>query len=172
MHSCNRLQRRAWLDLSLPTLSAWKRTAGWQRRPPTSPRSWYLTGVTDDEIAQQAIRCGAQDYLLKDQTDAATIAAPSITPWIAMRGKGTRDRCPRMVGVVRRPAERSIPESGPHDPQCEPIALPDAGQDQGELIGRKCHDLFNCEGGPAAGCPLDRSRATSCKEEAEILNRH
>ena len=47
-------------------------------------------------------------------------------------GGGAGRRAPRMVGLLRRHGRRRIrarPRS--HDPQCEPIALPDVGQDQG-----------------------------------------
>ena len=61
------------LDLSLPDSRGLQTLAGVGAAAPDSAVV-VLTGLDDDEVAQAAIREGAQDFLVKGQTDAQTVA--------------------------------------------------------------------------------------------------
>jgi PAS domain S-box-containing protein len=158
------------LDLSLPDSLGLETIGRLAAAAPNVPIV-VLTRATDEAIALQAIRCGAQDYLLKGQTDAATIAR-------AVHYAMDRKRAERALATAAREWSASFDGL----PNGVSLQSPDhtildanqslcrmLGKTKGELIGQKCHEVFNCAGGPAAGCPLDRSRATSCKEEAELF---
>jgi PAS domain S-box-containing protein len=42
------------------------------------------------------------------------------------------------------------------------------GRTREELIGKKCHEVFHRAGAPFAGCPLQKSLQTHCREDAEL----
>jgi len=61
------------LDLSLPDSYGLDTIKQLCAAVPTMP-ILVLTGLTDERIASEAVRCGAEDYLVKGQTDARSIA--------------------------------------------------------------------------------------------------
>ena len=61
------------LDLSLPDSQGLETIGRLVASVPDVPII-VLTGVADEAIAMEAVRCGAQDYLLKGQVGGATIA--------------------------------------------------------------------------------------------------
>ena len=61
------------LDLSLPDSHGLETIARLAAAAPNLPIV-VLTGVTDEDVVQEAVRCGAQDYLIKGQADATAIA--------------------------------------------------------------------------------------------------
>ncbi len=60
------------LDLSLPDSHGLETVGQLAAAAPNLPIV-VLTGVADEAIARKAVRCGAQDYLVKGQADATTI---------------------------------------------------------------------------------------------------
>ena len=60
------------LDLSLPDAQGLETIGQLAEAAPSLPIV-VLTGLADEEIAMEAVRRGAQDYLLKGQTDARTV---------------------------------------------------------------------------------------------------
>jgi PAS domain S-box-containing protein len=63
----------ALLDLSLPDSQGLETIGRLAAAAPQLPIV-VLTGVDDEAVALEAVRCGAEDYLIKGQTDSATIA--------------------------------------------------------------------------------------------------
>ena len=61
------------LDLSLPDSQGLETIGRLAVVAPNVPIV-VLTGIADEGIAMEAVRCGAQDYLLKGQADGAMIA--------------------------------------------------------------------------------------------------
>jgi DNA-binding NarL/FixJ family response regulator len=61
------------LDLSLPDSRGLETIGRFVEVAPSAPIV-VLTGVADEAVAMEAVRCGAQDYLLKGQADGAMIA--------------------------------------------------------------------------------------------------
>ena len=61
------------LDLSLPDSQGLETIGRLAAAAPNLPIV-VLTGVADEAVAREAVRCGAQDYLVKGQADATTIA--------------------------------------------------------------------------------------------------
>ncbi|MFZ1934479.1 MAG: PAS domain S-box protein [Thermoguttaceae bacterium] len=62
----------ALLDLSLPDSQGLETIGQLAAAAPNLPIV-VLTGVADEAVAREAVRCGAQDYLVKGQADATTI---------------------------------------------------------------------------------------------------
>jgi len=60
------------LDLSLPDSQGLKTIGGLAAAAPNLPIV-VLTGVADEAVAREAVRCGAQDYLVKGQANATSI---------------------------------------------------------------------------------------------------
>jgi PAS domain S-box-containing protein len=42
------------------------------------------------------------------------------------------------------------------------------GKGEEEIVGRKCHAIFHGMEGPVSHCPVERTRQTGCKEQAEF----
>ena len=60
------------LDLSLPDSHGLDTITRLCTAVPAMP-ILVITGLTDEQIASEAVRCGAEDYLVKGQTDARSI---------------------------------------------------------------------------------------------------
>ncbi len=60
------------LDLSLPDSHGLDTITRLSTAVPAMP-ILVMTGLTDEQIAGEAVRCGAEDYLIKGQTDARSI---------------------------------------------------------------------------------------------------
>ena len=60
------------LDLSLPDSHGLETIMRLSSAAPAMP-ILVLTGLTDEQIAGETVRCGAEDYLVKGQTDARSI---------------------------------------------------------------------------------------------------
>jgi two-component system CheB/CheR fusion protein len=61
------------LDLSLPDSNGLDTVVRVCAAAPALP-ILVITGLTDEQVANEAVRCGAEDYLVKGQTDARSIA--------------------------------------------------------------------------------------------------
>ena len=55
-----------------PIRTDWTQLCGFA--PPRGVPILVITGLTDEQVANEAVRCGAEDYLVKGQTDARSIA--------------------------------------------------------------------------------------------------
>ncbi len=60
------------LDLSLPDSHGLETITRLCSAAPAMP-ILVMTGLTDEQIAGEAVRCGAEDYLVKGQTDARSL---------------------------------------------------------------------------------------------------
>lgn len=62
------------LDLGLPGSTGIETVQRLFRQVPRTPTLIVLSGLSDEEVAVQALQAGAQDYLIKGQIDAAMLA--------------------------------------------------------------------------------------------------
>jgi len=67
------------LDLLLPDSNGMDTLAGMHAAAPDAPIV-VLTGLNDEAMGLEAVRVGAQDYLVKGRFDADSLAARSGTP--------------------------------------------------------------------------------------------
>ena len=86
------------LDLSLPDSEGLETIGELAAAAPDAPIV-VLTGMADKKIVPEAVRCGAQDYLFKGQSDGATIAR---TIHYAIDRKRTEEELRKQRGNWRR----------------------------------------------------------------------
>ena len=118
------------LDLSLPDSHGLETITRLCSAVPAMP-ILVITGLTDEQIAGEAVRCGAEDYLVKGQTDARSIVAGDPLCHRAQAGRGGVESGEGLgrVGEGRRRAGQ--PRQGPFPGGLEPRTAhaPDAGGD-------------------------------------------
>jgi two-component system CheB/CheR fusion protein len=87
------------LDLSLPDSHGLDTITRLYTAVPATP-ILVLTGLTDEQIATEAVRCGAEDYLVKGQTDARSMVR-------AIRYAIDRKRAEAALKAARDSAEQA-----------------------------------------------------------------
>jgi signal transduction histidine kinase len=95
------------LDLGLPGSSGIDTVTRLFSQAPRTPTLIVLSGLADEDVAVQALQAGAQDYLIKGQVDAASLARAIRYA----RGRAQADEALRAAGrqieAARRRAERA-----------------------------------------------------------------
>ena len=87
------------LDLSLPDSHGLETITRLSTAVPAMP-ILVITGLTDEHIASEAVRCGAEDYLVKGQSDARSIVR-------AIRYAIDRKRAEEALKAAKDSAERA-----------------------------------------------------------------
>ena len=116
------------LDLSLPDSHGLDTITRLCTTVPAMP-ILVITGLTDEQIATEAVRCGAEDYLVKGQTDARSIVRAIR---YAIDRKHVEDalkaaKNSRRTGEGRRRAGQPHQGPFPGRPQSRTAHAPDAG---------------------------------------------
>jgi signal transduction histidine kinase len=95
------------LDLGLPGTSGLETVQLLLEKAPRTPTLIVLSGLSDEDVAVQALQAGAQDYLIKGQVDAGSLARAIRYA----RGRAQADdalrEANRQVEAARQRAERA-----------------------------------------------------------------
>ena len=143
-------------DLGLPDSAGLATLAAVHARAPEVPII-VLTGLNDDTLARQAVREGAQDYLVKGRFEWGQLAratryaverqrAVDAAATASRRWQETFDAMSDQVAILDRDhrivlANRSLRQAF-------------AGR---QVVGARCYELFGCGTEPPAGCSVSET---------------
>lgn len=159
----------ALLDLRLPDCEGLETVKRFRNAAPDLA-TVVLTGSDDTELSMRAVLAGAQDFLVKEHTDASLLAR-------AIR-----------YAVERQQSELDLRQSERYWRQmfdsvrscialvkcdgtivhCNRAMMQLAGLTYEEMIGRKCHEVMRGSPWPLEQCPIARAVSTRRRERAEF----
>jgi len=130
-----------------------------------------LTGLVNEAVGSEAVKAGAQDYLIKGQIDK-NLLTRSISHSIE------RKRSAETIQTAAREWLASFDAMADgvsiHTLDHTIIKVNQAllqllGKKENEVVGKKCYQLFHGAKGPTENCTLCKTRDTKLKAYAEIF---
>lgn len=158
------------LDLGLPDSFGLETLIKFNAIQPAAPII-VLTGLADEAVGTEAVKAGAQDYLIKGQIDK-NLLSRSINHAIE------RKRSAEAIQIAASEWSASF------DAMVDGVSIHSVdhtilnanqslfqilGKISVEVIGKKCYQIFHEKECPLADCPLNHTVATNQRTYAEIF---
>lgn len=158
------------LDLGLPDSYGLETLRKLNKAEPAAPVI-VLTGLADETAGTEAVKTGAQDYLIKGQIDKNQLSRAISHAIERKRSAGEIQAAARewaacfdamADGVSIHSEEHTILNANQS-------LLQLLGKSAEEVIGKKCYQIFHKKECPLADCPLSTTVATHQRAYAEIF---
>lgn len=158
------------LDLGLPDSYGLETLKRWNEFEQETPVI-VLTGLADEAAGTEAVKSGAQDYLIKGQIDKQLLSR-------SIRHAIERKRAAEAIQTANREWSASF------DAMSDGVSIISVdqtilkanqallqllGKSAEEVIGRKCFQIFHIKECTTADCPINRTITTNMKAYSEIF---
>jgi len=154
------------LDLELPGSQGLDTLGKVLAEPPEAPVIVVLTGLDDEALAIQAVRAGAQDYLVKGQVGGNLLARAMHYAIERKRAEeALQTQRDKFEGIIASLTDGLDIVSRDYRVHFQNKMLQDRF---GDVIGKLCYEVYMARETPCESCPMVKAIATDSTQRLEL----